>query len=130
MRSLSMQRRTVRRIAIGTVTLTLVGIGSVLALGASWAPNRAVANSSAINQPAAESLGNDWVRFDGDALTGNEAEQTAAARSQGSLGGDLAPAPEPGALCCVTSTGSCMLQYGSACPSGSTPKSCPCWEPV
>lgn len=114
--------------AIGTATLTLVGIGSVLTLGATWAPNRAVADPSAMQQPAGKSMGDEWVGFDGDPFAANEAEQTTEARSFGSLAVD--PVPAPGAICCVGSDGSCGLWYGTACPDGTTSKTCPCMEPV
>jgi len=128
MRSPATQRRAVRRIAIGAVTLTLVGIGNVPAFDASWAPNRAGVDPSAVKQLSAESLGDDLVCIDGDPLTGNEPEQTADARILGSLA--VEPTPPPTGLCCLTEAGSCVIFYASKCPSGGTQTSCPCVEPV
>lgn len=130
MRPQSTQRSAVRRIAIRTATLALVGVGSVLALGATWAPNQAEADGSTMTPLSAEAVGDGPVRYHGDASTGNRAEPPAEAGYPGSLGGELAPAPEPGALCCVSSAGSCTVLYGTACPSGSTQTICPCNPPL
>lgn len=134
MRSPSTRRRPVRRIAIGTATLSLVGIGSLLALGASWAPNPAAANPSAMTRTSELTSGMGWVRLAGNRFSAIELEQSVDALSPGLFGGEPSqpaePAPVPGAVCCVTSGGSCIVQGGSKCPSGSTQKPCPCLEPI
>ena len=123
MRSLSSLSGPVHRIVFGTATL--LGIGSVLTLAASRQSSRAVASPS--------DVGVSYVTYGeatypvGNFANGDEQESTPAYSAWEDALDGMGGASS--ISCCVGSAGSCGL-FAGGCPSGTTPKRCPCNEPV
>jgi len=110
MRSLSTQSGPVHRIVFGTATLLVVA--SLLALVASRSSSRAVASPS--------DVGVSYVNY-GE----QSSPESDFANSSGEVSSD-GVGRGTGVYCCVSSGGSCSMWAGSGCPSGSSPKKCPC----